>query len=265
MLRQFFWHRPLLYQALQKLRGRERPYDLNYDILFGGFPRSGNTFGSFMLDISQQKSLKIASHRHIPPPFIYALQKDKPICLTLRRPLDSLISWAIFTNSNYPIESIIRYYFDFHQVLFPYRSKFLVLPFYIITEDFPLVIRLINRRFGLQLDSQFDLEACKNEAFARIDNHWRNESGIVNESQVGRPSLDREARKQAIREELLRPRYASLLQRCEVLYRAYEKEFLAKMNQYGDLVPDGRKVELYLEKFKQYGYQGDTSQGSYIA
>lgn len=262
MLRRFVWRHPLIYQALQKVRFRGSSCDLNYDVLFGGFPRSGNTFGSFMLEVSQQKRIKVAIHRHVPPPFIWAMQKKKPACLTLRRPLDSLASWAIYTNSSHSIKSIFQYYFDFHQVLLPHRSKLLILPFYIITEDFPLVVQLINMRFDLKLETGFDLDACKNGAFTRIDNHWKSKSGIINESQVGRPTPARDARKQAIQEELLRPSYSHLLQRCEALYQIYEKEFFADINRYCDRAPDGKKAESYLEKFDQYRYPGSASQGS---
>jgi len=242
---------------MQKLRGRGNPLNPNYDILFDGFPRSGNTFGSFMLSGSQQGRVKVVTHRHTPPPFLRAAELNRPACLTLRRPLDAITSWIIYTNR--PVRSVIRYYLDFHQILLPYRSQFLILPFFVITEDFPLVIQLINLRFGLNLESQFDLEACEREVFNKIDNKWRNESGIVNEFQVARPCSTREHRRMVTREELLHPRYADSLQRCEELYQTYKHEFVASLNHYGLRVPDREKADLFVEKFDQINILGDSS------
>jgi len=243
------WNRPLLYRVIQKLRSRGDAFNLDYDILFDGFPRSGNTFGSFMLLKSQQNRLKVVTHWHTPPPFLRAAEMNKPACLTLRRPLDAITSWIIYTNRS--TRSIIQYYLDFYQILLPYRSKFLVLPFFVITEDFPLVIQLINLRFGMNLESRFDFESCKRETFSHIDNRWKNKSGVVNELRVARPYPGREHRKVVTREELLRPRYSSLLQRCEDLYQTYEREFFADLNRYGLQFSKKDKTELSPEKPSQ--------------
>jgi len=109
----FLWSRPKLYKVVQKLRRREDPLlDPNYDLLFDGFPRSGNTFGSFMIDVSQQNSLKLVAHHHTPRIFIWAAQGDKPACLTIRRPIDAITSWVVY--SNHPIHAAIKYYHNFY-------------------------------------------------------------------------------------------------------------------------------------------------------
>jgi hypothetical protein len=259
----FLWNRPLLYQVVQKLRFRGNVFSSNYDILFDGFPRSGNTFGALMLAVSQQNRLRVITHRHTPPPLIHAIQLNKPACLTLRRPLDAIVSWIIYTNRS--SQSVIQYYLDFYQILLAHRSQFLILPFNVITGDFPLVIQLVNMRFGLDLDSQFDLEACKSEVLERIDNRWKCKRGIVDASRVARPHPLRDGRKEAVREALLHPRYAALLERCDDLYQMYEDEFLANLNQSHSLVPHEKRGRSYLEKLDQVVGPDESSQGRCVA
>ena len=223
----FLWSHPSWYRAVEKLRFRIEGFDSNFDLLFDGFPRSGNTFGSMMVLVSQQDRLKVRSRRHNPRDFIRSVKVDKPACLTLRRPVDAISSWIIYNNLS--IDSMVRFYINFYRILLPYRSSFLVLPFYAITGDMPLVIDLINLRFGMNLERQFDLEACKIKALERIDNVWRNDRGIVNEFQVARPHPAREQRKMELKQELLSPRYSDLLRRCEELYQIYEREFLSRL------------------------------------
>lgn len=253
----YIWKRPLLYQAVQRIRSRGDVLDPNYDILFDGFPRSGNTFGSLMILESQQNRLKVITHRHTPPPFLRAVEMNKPACLTLRCPLNAITSWVIYTNRS--IRSVIQYYLDFYQILLPYRAQFLVLPFFVITEDFPLVIQLINARFDMNLEHQFDLEACKREVFERIDNRWKNNRGIVNEFRVARPYATRDTRKAEIQRELLNPRYSDLLHRCNDLYQTYKSDFFADLDQCQVRPSPENKIESYRKKICQSDFQDDFS------
>jgi hypothetical protein len=259
----YIWHRPLLYQAIQKLRSRGDLLDPNYDLLLDGFPRSGNTFASLMIEESQQSRLKVVTHRHTPPPFLHAVKIGKPACLTLRRPFDAITSWVIYTNR--PIRSVIQYYLDFHQILLPYRSKFLIVPFFILTEDFSLVLQLINARFALNLKHQFDLEACKREVFGRIDNSWKNGDGIINEFRVARPYTARDNLKAAIQKKLLHPRYSASLQSCRDLYQIYEDDFFSDLDRCPVMSPHKAKIESYSKKFHQPDISDDFTQTEYAA
>jgi hypothetical protein len=100
-----------------------------------------------------------------------------------------------------------------------------VLPFSVITGDYPLVLQLIAMRFGLDLNFDFDMEACSRETFARIDAKFSDKSGVVNRSTVARPDETRKKRSAQLREELLSPRYSAGLGRCRELHDAYESEY----------------------------------------
>jgi hypothetical protein len=214
-------NRPLI-RLLNKVRSRAQVFDQDFDILFDGFPRSGNTFGTMMLLVTQQDRIKVLTHQHKPSLFFQAARIDKPACMTLRSPVDAISSWVIYTD--FSIQKVIDYYVFFYEVLLPHRAKFLVLPFSVITGNYPLVLRLIAMRFGLDLNFDFDMEACSQEAFVRIDAVFSDKSGTVNRSTVARPDGTRKKRSIQLREELLSQRYVAGLGRCRELHDAYERE-----------------------------------------
>ena len=217
------WSNRPLVRLLNKIRSRAQVFDQDFDILFDGFPRSGNTFGAMMLRVTQQDRIKVLTHQHKPSLFFQAARIDKPACMTLRSPVDAIPSWVIFTD--FSIQKVIDYYIFFYEVLLPHRAKFLVLPFSVITGDYPLVLRLIAMRFGFDLKFDFDAEACNREAFARIDAVFLDKCGMVNRSTVARPDETRKKRSAQLREELLSHRYVAGLGRCRELYHAYETEY----------------------------------------
>jgi len=228
------WSNRPLVRVLNKFRGRDQIFDHDFDILFDGFPRSGNTFGAEMLLVTQKDSLKVVMHQHKPSLFFWAAQIDKPACLTLRPPVDAIPSWVIYTG--FSIQKVIDYYVFFYEVLFPYRAKYLVLPFSVITRDFPLALQLISMRFGMKMILEFDVEASSREAFARIDAFFVDKNGAVDKATVARPDETRKQRSAQLREELLTSRYAAGLKRCRELHDAYESEFSRDLARLQSLV-----------------------------
>jgi hypothetical protein len=226
----FVWARPILYKWVGILRSRGNVFNEAYDMVYDGFHRSGSTFGALMLIISQEDRVKVQYHKHIPTFLIVPPRLHKPVCLTIRPPLDAVISWVIYTHND--VGSVLEKYIDFYSVLLPYRSEFLVIPFDFGTGDFRLVINLINQRFGLKLKIPGDLEACKKEAFRRIDEIWKDSSGTVNEAQVARPSSTRARPKSELLLELKKPQYAEPLRRCQELYDIFYQEFKTTSDKY---------------------------------
>jgi len=217
------WSNRPLVRLLNKVRSRTQVFDQHFDVLFDGFPRSGSTYGAWMLRVTQQDRLKVVTFQHKPSLFYWAARIDKPACLTVRSPVDAISSWVMCTD--FSIRKVIDDYVYFYEVLLPDRAGFLVLPFSVITDDYPLVLQLIALRFGLDLNFDFDLEACSSEVFARIDAKFTDKSGMIDRCKVSRPDETRKKRNAQLREELLSPRYAAGLRRCRELYSAYESEY----------------------------------------
>jgi hypothetical protein len=234
----FCWRRAALYRWMKICRGRRFDYDDTCDLVFDGYPRSANTYGSQMLALSQRGRLKVETHCHRPPFLLHALQRDKMVCLTIRRPVESIASRRIYAEGE--LAYYLHEYANFYAVLRPYLGRILVLPFPVITGDFSLVLRLIERRFGLPCEIPADLEACRREALRRIDDMWRDEHGRVIERQVARPCPSRDAINAALQNELRQPRYRELVARCEDIYELLHREFersLALLDQGPDPAP----------------------------
>jgi hypothetical protein len=191
-----------------------------------------------MLCVTQQERFKVVVSQHKPSLFYWAARINKPACLTLRSPADAISSWVIFTG--FSIQKILDHYIFFHEVLLPDRTKFLVLPFSVVTGDYPLVLRLIAMRFGWDLNFDFDSEACSREAFARIDAKFTDQSGVIDRSKVSRPDETRKERSVQLRKELLSPRYSAGLARCQELYNVYEAEYSRELARLQSMDPRSR-------------------------
>ncbi len=222
-LARLLWTNWTFNRFYNRLRHRKHIVVRDFDLIFDGFPRSSNTYGAFMVQTTQKDTLKVLMHEHKPSLFYRASRIDKPACLTLRDPVDAAASWVLYTG--FSVQKVIDYYIFFYEVLLPVRSKFLVLPFSVIIEDFPLVVQLINRRFNLGLTTDFDGEACRAEAFRRIEVLFTNEQGVLDPLKVPRPDDTRKERNAAVRREIVSPAHAAGLARCRELYAIYEAEF----------------------------------------
>jgi hypothetical protein len=223
----FVWARPHLYRWYAKWLNGYEIFDRTFDLVFDGFPRSGNSYSIQMLTVTQEAKLKLLSHSHCPPFLLAPLELNVPVCLALRQPEDAILSWVIMRKL--PVDVVLKLYIDFHQVLLPYRSQILVLNFSTITEDFPTVLRLINRRFGMTLNIPSDFDACKKEAFQRIDRHYEGQVGGYDPLKVARPHPKRDEVKDEIRQKLHHGRNAQLLTKCTELYEAFNREAIREL------------------------------------
>jgi hypothetical protein len=222
-LARLLWTNWTFNRFFNHLRSRKHVVVRNFDLVFDGFPRSSNTFGAFMVLATQKDRLKVLMHEHKPSLFYRAARIGKPACLTLRDPVDAAASWVLYTG--FPVQKVIDYYIFFYEVLLPVRSKFLVLPFSAIIEDFTLVVQLINMRFDLGLVTNFDGEACRAEALRRIEALFTDEQGVLDPLKVPWPEKTRKERNAEIRSEILSSRHAGGLARCRELYAIYEGEY----------------------------------------
>jgi hypothetical protein len=228
----FFWSRPKIYRWIGILRGRGDIFEEDYDIIFDGYPRSGNTFGWQMLMVSQNDAPRVKVHQHMPSFLITGIMMKKAVCLTIRRPIDAVASQIIYAPGD--IKSELEQYIDFYTVLLPFRSQLLVLPYDVIIGDFTKLLALMNQRFGLELQIPSDLDHCQRETFSRIDDMWRDESGNVDVLKVGRPHQGRDPLKKNLQKEMARPEYEVLLQECDRLYDVFHREFQNELHSYGN-------------------------------
>ncbi len=132
--RWLFWAHPKLYRWIGRMRGRGDCADGDFDAWIGGYPRSANSFTTAALRLSNP-TLRVATHRHIPPLIISAVRAKKPGILLIRQPKDAAVSWTIFWEGRWRLEEALDYYVDFHRALLPFRRELLVAGFDEVTQD----------------------------------------------------------------------------------------------------------------------------------
>jgi hypothetical protein len=123
-------------------------------------------------------------------------------------------------------------YADFYRTAWRARERFVVGLFDQVVSDFGSVITAVNRLYGTQFRPYEATEENRAKAFARVEELNRLECrGEVVETHVGRPSAQRDLRKEQLRADFDRPRTAALLREAEAIYGRYAA--LAEMPRAG--------------------------------
>lgn len=137
------------------------------DVCIDGYPRSGNTyFVSAFLGWNQ--SLTVAHHTHLAGSVKYALKRNIPTAVLLRRPEDAVSSVLVW-DGLLSITIALASYIHFYQTLWKYRGKFLVLPFEDVTKRPDICVQNINQRFGRQFSSMAFSTELDEEIRARLE------------------------------------------------------------------------------------------------
>jgi hypothetical protein len=239
-VRQLLWTRPWLYRYVNLARGRRDFYSTAFDVCVAGFPRSANSYCSWMLQITQD-DLRTKSHHHQPAVALQALQLGKPVLLLIRSPRQCIPSFCI--HQDLPADRVIDYYIAFHRIILPYCSRLFLVTHGEITSNFKGVIRRMNSFYGLELNTDFDEAAAKREAFPIIREAVTRPDGTVDHHRLHIPTTKRSHRRAKLRREMnsrdLQP-YAAhadhLYARFSALARAQKLALEARFDL--DEVPD---------------------------
>jgi len=108
LVQSVIWRDPYLFVINGFFRNKRGVFKTDFDLALEGYPRSGNTYTRRMLESSQRPGLRIRSHMHVPPFVLAAIRKGKPTALLVRNPVDTIVSWHLFTGA--PIEFISKQY-----------------------------------------------------------------------------------------------------------------------------------------------------------
>jgi len=151
------------------------------DICVEAYPRSGNTYFVSAF-VSWNRGLAVAHHTHLAGSAKFALRRDKPTVILIRKPEDAVASvlvWDGLLSTTVALASYIHFY----QTLWRYRQRFLVLGFDEVTKKPDTCVQNINRRFKQQFFSKA-LSAGEDEKIrARLANaDLRNNREGVNSS-----------------------------------------------------------------------------------
>src|SRR3954463_12597754 len=176
MGRLLLWKHPRMYRTFGVLRDRGDCLEKDFEVWFGGYPRSANTFSIASFNLANPH-VRIARHWHIPAFIINAVRLGKPGILHLRRPEDSVVSWTIFWRGQHELADSLDYYIDFHRALLPYREKIFVAVFERIIHEFESVMRQFNSRFGTDYAEPEPSQRTADARMAIIEDRFRGADG----------------------------------------------------------------------------------------
>ena len=216
------WRYPALYRRIGLARHKRDCLDRDFEVWFGGYPRSANTFAVAAFSLAN-RTVRLASHFHVPPFLINCVKCDKPGIFLVRNPEDAAISWTIYWEGRFKIGDSLDYYIDFHRAMSQYIPSLFVAPFEVVTIDFAKVVGDFNQRFGTSYASLPHNGSTVGQCFSLIEETTSVEpNGQLNELVVCRPSPFRANIKPALLRELHTSRRLSRkLETASELYRTF--------------------------------------------
>jgi hypothetical protein len=215
--------RPYLWDAAMLVRKDKRSTLARRDtaIVIEGFLRSGNTFSVAAFTVTNDPRMHIGRHLHGAPHVLRAVRLGLPTIVLIRQPEDAVASYLVRRPTLTPDDALLEY-LDFYRVAWPARRGFVVASFDQVVRDFGEVVTAVNRRFGTTFVPYEPTEANRTKAFELVEEMNRKECrGEVVETHVGRPSEERESRKEAVLAMMGRPRTQRLLHQAQRLYDQY--------------------------------------------
>ncbi len=190
-------------------------------LVIDGFLRSGNTFSVAAFAVSNGQELHVGRHLHGAPHVLRAVRLGLPTIVLIRRPADAIASYLVRRPTLTP-DDALREYLDFYGTAWRARDGFVVGLFDQVVSDFGSVLERVNRRYGTSFHRYVASEQNEAAAFHLVEEMNRLECrGEIVETHVGRPSAQRDRRKQEIKADLQRPNTLVLLRRAEALYAQY--------------------------------------------
>jgi hypothetical protein len=197
-------------------------------IVIEGFLRSGNTFAVAAFEVANGRGLHVGRHLHGAGHLLRAARLGVPAVALIRDPRDAVLSYLIRRDTLTPADAL-REYVEFYRTAWPVRDRFVVGLFEDVVRDFGSVLDRVNRRFGTGFTRYEPTPANEAATVARVEEMNRLECrGEVVETHVGRPSAEREERKNRMRSWLEGPDLAPLLAGAEEWYRRYRERSAAE-------------------------------------
>lgn len=182
------------------------------EIVFDGFPRSGNSFALFAFEAAQGRAVRAAHHLHAPCQIMRAATLGKPACLVIREP-GRAVAAALRKIPRFRAADLLLAYRLHYAALWPYRERFVVAPLETMIADYGGVIARINQRFGTQFAR---LDKARQDALtpAYLADERRHSAALAASGRFGVA----DPRRAAEAEIAAHPR---LLAACEEEYRRY--------------------------------------------
>jgi hypothetical protein len=136
----------------------------------------------------------------------------------VRDPEEAIISLVVWAPS-ISLAQGVKDYVRFYRRIYPYREGFVVARFDEVTTDFGKVVRRLNERFGTTFDEFEHTSENVSRCFGIMEDHAR--INKVSETQIGRPSKERDVMKHRLRAAFRSAELAALRTDAYRLYEAF--------------------------------------------
>ena len=241
---------PALYLPIARRKYPDAVLGPQTELLIDGFTRSAVTFATIAFQLAQDEPVRVAHTLHAVGHVVAAVRGNVPALVTIRQPEAAVLS-AVVREPYVTLDRAIEAYIRFYSTIQPFRRSIVVGEFDVVTNDFGVVIRDINRRFGTHFAEFRHSDENVRQCYEIIEDRARRppwgralgqfQAGIISHAQyrdvadrhigdsrqqpievperrVQRPSEEREALKDELRSRLLDPRLAELRSRASAVY-----------------------------------------------
>ena len=191
------------------------------ELVIEAFGRSGSTFAVDALESVQPRPIAIAHHTHASAAVIDGVRRGLPTLVLVKDPVAATLSHM--DRRKIGAEPPLRAWVRYHERIAPYRHGFVVGETKHLSTGVGDMIEALNARFGTSYEVFRPTPAAVATVFEGIEDRNLARYGERTEF-VARPNPEREARKEAGRQEAEGPRLAALRGRAYDLYDRLTEE-----------------------------------------
>lgn len=189
---------PGVYFPLERLR-RRRVDNLVHaatEITIEGFPRSGTSFACRCFQ-QANPAVRLAHHKHAVAQIVASARRCLPTLVVVRDP-EAAVRSLLVRRPELDPDVAIQGWLRFHATLGRWRGRLLIVTFDEVTQDFGMVTRRLNERFGTGfLAFQHDATHVA-QLFAEMERDNAAAYGHLRSTHVPRPDRDRDRAKAGI-------------------------------------------------------------------
>jgi hypothetical protein len=189
--------------------------DDDTELVIEAFGRSGSTFAVDAFESVQPKPVAIAHHTHASAAVIDAVRRGIPTLVLVKDPVAATLSHM--DRRKIGAEQPLRAWVRYHERIAPYRHGFVAGETSRLSTGIGDMVDALNARFGTTYEVFQPTPATVAAVFEGIEDRNLARYGERTEF-VARPNPEREARKEAGRQEAEGPRLAALRERAYDLY-----------------------------------------------
>ena len=188
-------------------------------LILDGFPRSANAYAEWAFRYANGEGVRVAARLHSPRAVQIGARYAIPTIVLVREPRAAVASWLQYKPGLHPQEAFDRYAHYYDTVLAS-REHVVIAHFDQVVDDFGAVIEACNVRFGTRFTPYPGGARAEAWVRERIESAWSDdETGLLSEHEVPRPSADRPDAAEVLEGVLDAPAVQASVRCAEAAYR----------------------------------------------